>query len=148
MLVARIDLDDPSHVRQAEKFLGPLPSAPKLSESQKAKVHQVKPHVILPLISLSLGVNLRHTQSSRVCVCVSTEVPAGGDDAAARDGRLRHAGTFLFRLSGRNPLFFPLWTHRPRPPTHGDAGGLYLEPLSRAEKKYICWLHGKTDISR
>jgi biotin carboxylase len=40
MLVARIDLDDPSHVRQAEKFLGPLPSAPKLSESQKAKVHQ------------------------------------------------------------------------------------------------------------
>ena len=80
-----------------------------------------------------------------MCVCVSTEVPAGGDDAAARDGRLRHAGTFLLALSGRNPLFFPLWTHRPRPPTHGDAGGPYLEPLSRAEKKYICWLHGKTD---
>ena len=42
MLVARINLDDPSHVRQAEKFLGPLPSPPKLSESQKVKVHQVK----------------------------------------------------------------------------------------------------------
>ena len=42
MLVARIDLDDPSHVQQAERFHGPLPSAPQGSESQtKAKVHQV-----------------------------------------------------------------------------------------------------------
>ena len=41
MLVARIDLDDPSHVQQAEKFQGPLPSAPQTMESQKAKVHQV-----------------------------------------------------------------------------------------------------------
>ena len=41
MLVARIDLDDPTHVQQAEKFTGPLPSPPEVSETQKAKVHQV-----------------------------------------------------------------------------------------------------------
>ena len=41
MLVARIDLDDPSQVQLAEKFQGPLPSAPEVTESQKAKVHQV-----------------------------------------------------------------------------------------------------------
>ena len=78
MLVARIDLDDPSHVRQAEKFLGPLPSAPKLSESQKAKVHQVEP--LIPLSSHCLWKSQLWTNFRfhvRVCVCVCVCVCRG-----------------------------------------------------------------------
>ena len=40
MLVATLDLDDPSQVQQAEKFMGPLPSDPQ-TETHKTKVHQV-----------------------------------------------------------------------------------------------------------